>query len=533
MRNSDAVLVLGEDVTNVAPVLALALRQSVRQQPMKMADKMRIPRWQDSSVRQAMQDAKGPLFIATATKTKLDDVATQTYRAAPVDIAGLGFAVARALGAPLPELQGLSQEVESMAGSIAEALKGAENPLIVTGTSYESEAIIQAAADVAWALRQAGLPARLSFTVPECNSLGAGLMGGLPLGKAFEAVREGRANTVVILENDLYRRATSEEVDAFLSTASRVVVLDHLTNQTNEKADVVLPAATFAESDGTLVNNEGRAQRFFQVFTTRTDMVQESWRWIRDGMRAAGRVEVADWKGLDEVIASMIEAMPFLAPVAEVAPGASFRVAGQKIARQHARYSGRTAMYANVDVSEPKPPADPDSPLAFSMEGFHGQPPSALIPRFWAPGWNSIQALNKFQSEVGGELEGGDPGRRLIEPEETQTPPYFRHVPASFQARREEWLAVPMYHIFGSDELSIQSPGVAELSPLPQLALHPDDARTLALSEGDAVELPLGGVVRRLTVSLAPELPEGVAGLSAGLPGMYGIELPTWSRLRA
>ena len=27
-----------------------------------------------------------------------------------------------------------------------------------------------------------------------------------------------------------------------------------------------MPAGTFAESDGTLVNSEGRAQRFFQVF---------------------------------------------------------------------------------------------------------------------------------------------------------------------------------------------------------------------------------------------------------------------------
>ncbi len=30
---------------------------------------------------------------------------------------------------------------------------------------------------------------------------------------------------------------------------------------------MVLPAATFAEADGTLVNNEGRAQHFYQVFT--------------------------------------------------------------------------------------------------------------------------------------------------------------------------------------------------------------------------------------------------------------------------
>ena len=46
---------------------------------------------------------------------------------------------------------------------------------------------------------------------------------------------------------------------------------------------MVLPAGTFAETDGTLVNNEGRAQRFFQVFVPQGD-IQESWRWAQDIM---------------------------------------------------------------------------------------------------------------------------------------------------------------------------------------------------------------------------------------------------------
>ena len=72
------MLILGEDVTNVAPRMALSLRQSVRQQPMQIADKMRIPLWDDHAVRNALQDAKGPLFIATPAATQLDDVATHT-----------------------------------------------------------------------------------------------------------------------------------------------------------------------------------------------------------------------------------------------------------------------------------------------------------------------------------------------------------------------------------------------------------------------------------------------------------------------
>ncbi|WP_215202733.1 molybdopterin-dependent oxidoreductase, partial [Escherichia coli] len=45
-----------------------------------------------------------------------------------------------------------------------------------------------------------------------------------------------------------------------------VIVADHQQTATTAKAHLVLPAASFAEGDGTLVSQEGRAQRFFQVF---------------------------------------------------------------------------------------------------------------------------------------------------------------------------------------------------------------------------------------------------------------------------
>ncbi len=45
-----------------------------------------------------------------------------------------------------------------------------------------------------------------------------------------------------------------------------VMVVDHQRTAIMDKAHLVLSAASFAESDGTVVNNEGRAQRFFQVY---------------------------------------------------------------------------------------------------------------------------------------------------------------------------------------------------------------------------------------------------------------------------
>ena len=100
----------------------------------------------------------------------------------------------------------------------------------------------------------------------------------------------------------------------------------------------------------------------------------------------------------------MAEALPQLAPAVAAAPSSKFRMAGAKIPRESHRYSGLTSIHANISVVEPKPPNDPDSALAYSMEGSPNQPPGALQPFFWSPGWNSIQAVNKFQSEIGGAL---------------------------------------------------------------------------------------------------------------------------------
>jgi NADH-quinone oxidoreductase subunit G len=526
VEQADAVLVLGEDVTNVAPRLALALRQSSRQQPMRIADKLNIPQWNDAAVREAVQQEKGPFFIATPLGTKLDEVATRTYRAAPDDIARLGFAVAHALTPEAPSGVELPDTVRALAEHIARALAAAERPVVIAGTSLGNEAVLQAAANVAWALCRDNHPATLCFTVPECNSLGLSLMDGDHLDTAIQAVQGGMADTVIILENDLYRRMDAASVRAFFEACRHVIVLDHLTHETTQHAEVVLPAATFAEADGTLVSNEGRAQRFFQVFIPEGD-IQESWRWLRDLMALTGRSEASAWHGLDDVIEALATTLPGLAGVRGCAPTADFRMHGQKIPRQPHRYSGRTAMAANRTVYEPTPPADPDAPLAFSMEGYPGPPPPSLLPFFWAPRWSSPQALNKFQIEAGGPLHGGDPGVRLIEPADGQIA-FFGEIPAAFIPRTNAWLCVPLYHIF-TEELSMVSPPVAARMSQPALVLNPHDAAGLDVASAEEVMCYLRGEAHRLPVRIDPTLPIGIAGLPARLLAFTGLEMPLWA----
>jgi NADH-quinone oxidoreductase subunit G len=197
-------------------------------------------------------------------------------------------------------------------------------------------------------------------------------------------------------------------------------------------------------------------------------------------------------------------------------------MAGEKVPREPHRYSGRTAMLANISVHEPKPPDDRDSPLSFSMEGTPNQPPPALIPFFWSPGWNSIQAVNKFQAEIAGLLRGGPSGVRLIEPHPAETA-FYHDIPEPFRPRSGEWLVIALHHIFSSEELARHAPAVFELSTSSYVALNSEDAAAI----GSEAQL-LGN---RLPVRIAPHLPRGIAGLLVGVPPFEGLELPAWHRI--
>jgi NADH-quinone oxidoreductase subunit G len=501
VETADAVFILGADITNVAPRMALSVRQSARQQPYQRAKRLHIPLWMDHAVREIVQEATGPLFIAGAGASRLDDIATRTFHGAPDDQARLGFAVANALDSNAPAPANLSGPMRSLAAEIAQSLKSARRPLVISGTGSGSAAVIQAAANVAWALPGASL----ALTAPECNSLGLALMEAPDLDAALAA----DADTIIILENDLYRRLPGSAADEFLRRFPHVIVLDCLETPTTAQAELLLPTATFAEASGSLVSSEGRAQRFFRVFLP-SHPVQESWRWL------------GSWETLDEIDAALVSAQPRLAAAIRAAPSAGFRMADAKIPREPQRYSGRTSVLAHISVHEPKPPDDADSALAFSMEGNPDQPPSSLLPFFWSPGWNSIQSVNKFQEEIGGPLRHGDPGVRIIERDGNRHG-FFDQMPPAFEPRPDQWLLLPLYHIFGSEELSRSSPGIAELAPQPYVALNPEDAGRFA------AEVELFG--SRLPVKVVADLPRGVAGVPAGVPPFAGLELPSWSRI--
>ena len=332
----------------------------------------------------------------------------------------------------------------------------------------------------------------------------------------------GDVKNVIVLENDLYRRAPAASVDAALDKADNVIVLDVLETPTAERATMVLPAAAYAESTGTFVNYEGRAQRFYQVFEA-DGATRPAWRYLSDAAKLAGRNDLG-WEHVDEVVHACAGTAN-LKGIQDVAPTADFRGrANLRIPRETHRASGRTAMHAHLNVHEPKTTVDEETPFSYSMEGLNRNQPGSLIPYVWSPGWNSNQSVFKFQQEVAGSLQGGEVGVRLLDVSSNGTglQHRFREPPEtdSGSTTVDGMRLLPLYSIFGSDELSGFSPPIIERSSGPQLLLNPGEVQRLGLTVGGGVKSPgLGS----FEVCVSSEMPRGYAGIVLGMRGSINV----------
>ncbi|ETO49123.1 NADH dehydrogenase subunit G [Yersinia pestis S3] len=149
IESYDAVLILGEDLTQTGARIALSVRQAVKGKAREMAAAQKVADWQIAAIMNIGQHAKHPLFITNVDNTRMDDIAAWNYRAPVDDQARLGFAIAHALDESAPAVADLDRSLKGKVDIIVQALAGAKKPLIITGSSAGSDAIIEAAANVA------------------------------------------------------------------------------------------------------------------------------------------------------------------------------------------------------------------------------------------------------------------------------------------------------------------------------------------------------------------------------------------------
>lgn len=530
-EKADAILILGEDITNTAPMLSLSVRQAMRNKSLRLAEKSGIPVWNDAPLRELAQQTRTPLFIATPYSTKMDNLAENVYYSTPGNIARLGNEVAHLIDSSAPQTVDHDDEIKKTARIIAGTLINTENPVIITGFQHKSEAVLKASANIAYALKNKGIKGSLSIVFPESDSLGLGLLDGKSVETIYNEKDDKVADTLIILENDLYSRFEIEKTGQILSRFKNIIVLDHLINSTVRQADVALPAGTFTESTGSIVNNEGRIQRYYRVLP-HSGQTDDSWRQIDEMIGDVGEENNLPWKNHDDLIDALILSYPVFSPIKDCVPDSGFRIFNEKIARQTLRYSGRTAINAGIAVSEPMPPSDNDSPFNFSMEGFKGITPGGLTPYYWSPGWNSVQALYKYTIRPDDNKSCAGQGVLIFDGQNGKNPGYYRYPSEILKNLNGTLELIPVHRIFGSEELSSKGEALSERIPEPFIVLNRNEIARLNTSEDAVIRLSVNDTLIDAVVKADNNMADGTAGLFIRTGRMPYVELPAVISIR-
>ncbi len=81
----------------------------------------------------------------------------------------------------------------------------------------------------------------------------------------------------------------------------------------------------------------------------------------------------------------------------------------------------------------------------------------------------------------------------------------------------EGYKVFPLYHLFGSEELSAYTPAIQEKATSAYVSISPEDAEKLGLQAGDGVQVEHNGVVPFI---VRKSTQPGTVGVSIGLKGL-------------
>lgn len=111
---------------------------------------------------------------------------------------------------------------------------------------------------------------------------------GLTIPEIMDGAHNGNINFLYIMgENPMVSDPDTKHVEESLENVDFLVVQDIFLTETAEKADVILPAAAFAEKDGTFTNSERRVQRIRKAINSPGES-KADWEIIMDIMNRLG-----------------------------------------------------------------------------------------------------------------------------------------------------------------------------------------------------------------------------------------------------
>ncbi|HZJ08606.1 MAG TPA: NADH-quinone oxidoreductase subunit NuoG, partial [Trueperaceae bacterium] len=252
LATADAIFVLG-DVTEDAGIVDLRIKDALKgvAPPALMLHGVPIA---DLRLKERMRRRHEILTVAAPYRVDLMRHAGRSLVYAVGQERALFGLLLDAVKGPKPavvEVEGLGLDPQQLSG-VVESLKAGQRAVVVLA----GPALVDPEAAVAAHAFAKAVGAKVMIIGPMANSHGLELIGLLPSHEAYAYPAMLQSARALILSH--LDPAQDPEVAALLKEKELVVVHDSFLTETALAADVVLPAKTVYERDGTVVNLEGR-----------------------------------------------------------------------------------------------------------------------------------------------------------------------------------------------------------------------------------------------------------------------------------
>ena len=355
---------------------------------------------------------------------------------------------------------------------------------------------------------------------------------GLDTHAMLVAAAEGRLGGLVLVGADpVADFPDSTLAAAALERAGFVVAIDAFLNRSVRRADVVLPAAIYAERRGSFTNLEGRITWLGQ----KVSPPGVAW---PDWMIA---VELAAHLGVDTGLSSLEEIWAEIERVSPLHAGVSQALITSRLGRD-----GVVVPVGTGGVGEVPRPLDPMADPGIGTAEAHMVPPNSLYGsgagRAYGPGADTTVPEAEVEGRrnapddtpspspplaagpaapavpgAGGPGPAGPPGT-LGRPEGLRAPVPPPPPPGSLRlvATRSLW---------DGGTLVAHSAHLAALHPAPAVRVHPADLARLGLADGDAVRVRSSRGTIAVPALADASLPEGAAAVAVNLPGASATTL--------
>jgi NADH-quinone oxidoreductase subunit G len=268
IERADWILAVGTDPINEAPMLALAMRQAVR-------NGARVGVIDPRPVSLPFDFIHLPVSRGRMEPSCLNHLIRSGIFQNEADDAGNAVSESYA---QLPEDFEFGESIREEMSALAEELKSSNHPVIICGTDIVPRSTPDLAADHARMLKAIKKQAGLFYILPGANAFGAALLENSAESSfedTLDAIEAGEVTALLVVENDLLGTYPNRKrLEAALNRLEMLIVLDYLPTPTAERADMFLPTTTVFETGSCFINQEGRLQYAEQAHAVGTPIRQ-------------------------------------------------------------------------------------------------------------------------------------------------------------------------------------------------------------------------------------------------------------------